>query len=349
MLRWILIELCHRVSTIFIGDHGDFPNVMNLADVGQLEDLDADPMHLMDIDIISFDSDDMNLDFEEGGGLHHAPDTRNVVGDSCCFGFDWGCSSYYKNVFNPATDKRNNKVSLPSSSQQGSNKRPAVIKKENSAQSSASQQNGNGNFYTLPPAPTGPIEMHTIGGGPTLQTPVPASAGVIPQQFPLPPTAPVAANLQQAQMLYGQLPIAPVGQPAMVPATSALQYQQFLAHQQQMQMQQQQQYMVAYQQAMANPQQQQQFHQYQQQLQMQNQYLAQQQPQQQAAMLGGGGYPQQQYALHAQYAMHPGPGAGGSRPVSTSSYASSNNSHSRPVSSSSYGGTIGAGIGGASY
>jgi hypothetical protein len=351
-----------------VGNH-DFPHggVMNLADVGHLEgarDPENDHMNLMDIDIISFDSDDMNLDFGEDGGLHHNPDTRTAgVADSCCFSyFDWGCSSYYKNVFNPATDKRNNKVGLPSSAQQGSNKRPAVFKRESSNQSHASShQSASGNFYSLPPAPTGPIEMHTMGS---------SIGSSVPAQMPLAPTAPLQINTQpvpisggsnttsptnlaqqqqqQAQMMYGSLPIAPIGQPNMVPASNALQYQQFLAHQQQqMHLQQQQQFMVAYQQAMT-PQQQQQFQQYQQaqqlqqlqHAQMQNQFLAQQQQQyhaqQQPQMLPGGAYPQQ-YSMHAQYAMlQPQPqqlGTGSSRPVSTSSFGSAA-SHSRPVSGS---------------
>ena len=342
-----------------LGPHEEYLGA-NLADVGRLEDSEeADPMHLMDIDIISFDSDDMNLDFDAADGMHQQ-DTRNPAGDSCCFSFfDWGCSTYYKNVFNPATDKRN--VGLPGSSAQANQPRPQTFKKEPSGQSTSSSQQQTGNFYNLPPAPTTAIELHPIGTGNGVAAPPPAPSGPTPLQLAAQaaqasthgaPT-PTPQQQQQAQLMYATLPMAPTTQPM-----TAVQYQQFLAHQQ-MQLQQQQQQFLAYQAAMT-PQQQQHFQQFQQQQQLQmQQYLQQQQQQfQQAQMMQQGGFPQQ-YAMHAQYAMQQQQQQqqqqqANGRPLSTGSYGSAagavpaggigsggggSAANSRPVSSSSYGGS----------
>ena len=76
-----------------------------------------------------------------------AQETRGPSsGDNCCFGiFDWGCTTYYKNVFNPA-DKRGNGSSSANSSNVG-------LPGSSSANSSRPQQyNHNTDFYSLPPA-----------------------------------------------------------------------------------------------------------------------------------------------------------------------------------------------------
>jgi len=101
---------------------------------------------LMDIDIINFDQDDvLDLDFDFGdSAINTANDTSRgpTAGDNCCLGFfDWGCSTYYKNVFNPGTEKNKKKSGLPNGSD-----RPEVYH---------GNDNNNmvdDNFYNLPPA-----------------------------------------------------------------------------------------------------------------------------------------------------------------------------------------------------
>lgn len=317
----------------------DFIGGVTLEDCGE-----PDPMHLMDIDIISFDSDDMNMDFDAGIGS--AQDIRNPAGDSCCFSyFDWGCSAFYKNVYNPADKKKN--IGLPNASKNTSNTngRPQTLRE--SSLSSLSHNNNQTaaagtNFYNLPPAPTGPIEL----SNPATQQ-QPQQPSLVQQQ---------AQQAQQAQMLYSNLPVAPTstvqaaaGVPPLAPSDA---YQQQYM-QQQIQFQQQQ-YMAAYQQGLMASQQQGQQppSPYQQQVQMhaqmqqqaQLQYMQQQQQaqmrQQQTPPLAPQHAFPQQYAQ--QYSLqHPGGGSGSppSRPLSSNG-STSTASMSRPVSNSSYGSAL---------
>ena len=100
----------------------------------------------MDIDIINFDQDDvLDLDFDFGdSAINAANDTSRgpTAGDNCCLGFfDWGCSTYYKNVFNPGAEKNKKKSGLPNGSD-----RPEVYN------GTESNNLVDDNFYNLPPA-----------------------------------------------------------------------------------------------------------------------------------------------------------------------------------------------------
>eukprot|EP00428_Durinskia_dybowskii_P077750 CAMPEP_0170357216 /NCGR_PEP_ID=MMETSP0117_2-20130122/1588_1 /TAXON_ID=400756 /ORGANISM="Durinskia baltica, Strain CSIRO CS-38" /LENGTH=452 /DNA_ID=CAMNT_0010611367 /DNA_START=391 /DNA_END=1749 /DNA_ORIENTATION=- len=302
---------------------------VTLSDVNQIlaeaSGGENDPMNLMDIDIISFDSDDMNLDFEDDD-IGNSKETRNPAGDNCCFSyFDWGCSTYYKNVFNPA-DKNRNVIGLPPAP---SNQRPQLFK-EGSVSSKASSS-----LYHAPISSSTNTEMQNMNHAGSSTASSTGTGHSITNKM-----TQQQQQLQQAQMMYGGIQMtAPTHA---IGARDSAHYQQLLAQQQQQQIQMhQQQYMAAYQQSLVTPQQQQQYQQYHmqqaqlhsqmQQAQMQNQYMQQQQQMMQQQMLQQqqqAVYPTQ-YPMQMQYSVQVGSGS------SSSANSVSSAPNSRPVSCNS--------------
>eukprot|EP01032_Pedospumella_encystans_P016455 gene16455-18778_t len=191
---------------------------------------------LMDIDIINFDQDDvLDLDFDFGdSAINAANDTSRgpTAGDNCCLGFfDWGCSTYYKNVFNPGAEKNKKKSGLPNGSD-----RPEVYN------GTDSNNLVDDNFYNLPPA----VEL----------TPTPSSS---PQQQQQQQQQQQTLLIHELSPQLSQSPQQTQIQHLGMLTQQQLQQQQQLQHHLQQQAQQQQ---FAQAQQMAQQQQQQQQQQY---------------------------------------------------------------------------------------